>query len=134
MLTDSVAGAQFAHGVRVAAIDVGAGRGGDDVALAPASGGGPAATVLDFSAIRASLLGPPITAADLAQVPSVVYQLPSITGGAFVAASNAVSESTPCRRCRHGPEQLDPPALPAARAVPVRPGHGRTRARAGRPQ
>jgi pimeloyl-ACP methyl ester carboxylesterase len=94
MLTDSVTGAQFVHGVRVAAIDIGAGLGGDGVALAPASGGGSAATVFDFSAVRTSLFGGLPTAAILAQAPTVAYQLPRISGGDFVAASNAVSEST----------------------------------------
>jgi pimeloyl-ACP methyl ester carboxylesterase len=95
LISDSVTGAQFVHGVRVAAVDIGAGLGGDGIALAPAAGTGAAATVFDFSATRATLTGPPLTSASLSQPPRVVYQLTSVAGGATLAASNAVSESTP---------------------------------------
>ncbi len=48
--------------------------------------------MLDFSAIRTSLFGPPTTS--MSQPPTVAYKLPSSAGGDFVAASNSVAEST----------------------------------------
>jgi hypothetical protein len=99
MLSVPVTGAQFVQGVHVAAIDVGAGYGGDDLALAPAGGTGPGATVLDFSQVRTSLFAPPAPATapatPQALAAAIVYQLSSVSGGAFVAASNSVAESTP---------------------------------------
>jgi hypothetical protein len=95
MLSVPVTGAQFISGVHVAAIDVDASKGGDDVVLAPAHGTASAGTVLDFSPIRASLFGSTSTTPAPSSTPSVVYQLPGAASGEFVAASNSVSESTP---------------------------------------
>lgn len=87
--TYHVTGREFTRGVRVAAVDIGAQRSGDGIAVAPTGAPG-AATVLDADPTRPQLLGE--TPADAA--PTVAYTLPSAPGGGFLAAANTVSLST----------------------------------------
>ncbi|WP_435021778.1 FG-GAP repeat domain-containing protein [Tundrisphaera sp. TA3] len=88
--TYRVAGPEFARGVRVAAVDIGARRGGDGIAVAPAGRPG-ATTVLDAAPSRVRLLG--LTTPDAS--PAVAYTLPVARGGGSLAASNTVGLSTP---------------------------------------
>jgi hypothetical protein len=81
-------GRGFADGVRVAAVSLGGGA-TDALALAPARGRGPGATVLDLSALELAQFGLPGAG------PTVVYRLPNVSGGAFLAGANSVADSTP---------------------------------------
>jgi hypothetical protein len=90
MASYPVAGREFARGVRVAAVDIGAQYSGDGVAIAPAAGNG-AATVLDLTPVRLGLTGQGPAGAP----PAAAFQLPDSAGGAFLAAGNSVALSTP---------------------------------------
>ncbi|QEH38963.1 hypothetical protein OJF2_75750 [Aquisphaera giovannonii] len=112
-------------GVQVAALGVQS-RTGDEIALSSARSGAraPSAVVVSTQSLRLGAVFPSL--ASLLPSPSVAYRVPAARGGAFVAGSGTVANSTPAAAVANGLASATPASLtPLQRLAIYDPGSGK---------